>query len=105
VSYSLPRCPQVQCLTALCRHAGVFIWVDLRCYLDGSSAGGSASSEAEVKLFKRLLGVGVIISQGSSFGTEELGWYRISFAVEEQALNVGLQRLGACLDSIKNDGW
>jgi hypothetical protein len=63
------------------------------------------SSEAEVKLFKRLLGVGVVISQGSSFGTEELGWYRISFAVEEQALNVGLQRLGACLDSIKNDGW
>ncbi|KAI2487141.1 Aspartate/tyrosine/aromatic aminotransferase [Pyrenophora tritici-repentis] len=81
-------------------HAGVFLWVDLRRYLPGNSAPEPATSavdanhDGEIRLFKRLLKAGVVVSQGSSFGTEELGWYRISFAVEDQALNVGLQRLG-----------
>ncbi|KAF1953531.1 putative aminotransferase class I and II family protein [Byssothecium circinans] len=92
-------------------YAGVFVWVDLRRYLHGNSAPEPATSAVDVnhdqgvKLFNRFLRAGVVVSQGSSFGTEELGWYRISFAVEEQALNVGLQRLGACLKSIENDGW
>ncbi|KAH7087018.1 putative acc synthase [Paraphoma chrysanthemicola] len=91
-------------------HAGVFIWVDLRRYLRGNSALDPASSPVDVNhdqeatLFQHFIRAGVVISQGSSFGTEELGWYRISFAVEEQALNVGLQRLGTCLESIENDG-
>ncbi|KAF2683380.1 PLP-dependent transferase [Lentithecium fluviatile CBS 122367] len=81
-------------------HAGVFVWVDLRRYLHGNSAPEPATSavnvnhDQEVKLFKRFLRAGVV-----------LGWYRISFAVEEQALNLGLQRLGTCLKSIENDGW
>ncbi|CCT61193.1 hypothetical protein IAQ61_004988 [Plenodomus lingam] len=92
-------------------HAGVFVWVDLRRYLHGNLATEQPNSavdvhhDQEVKLFKRLLQAGVVISQGSNFGTEELGWYRISFAVEEQALNVGLQRLWTCLKSIETDGW
>ncbi|OAG01875.1 putative acc synthase [Paraphaeosphaeria sporulosa] len=92
-------------------HAGVFVWVDLRRYLRGNSAPRPAISAAginhdqEVELFKRFLGAGVVVSQGSSFGTEELGWYRISFAMDEQALNLGLQRLGNCLKSIENNGW
>jgi bifunctional pyridoxal-dependent enzyme with beta-cystathionase and maltose regulon repressor activities len=58
-----------------------------------------------VKLFMRFLEAGVVISQGTNYGTEELGWYRVSFAVEEQALNVGLQRLGTCLKTIGDNGW
>lgn len=54
-----------------------------------------------MKLFKRCFASGVVISLGSSFSTEELGWFRVSFAVEEQALHVGLQRLIQCLESIK----
>jgi bifunctional pyridoxal-dependent enzyme with beta-cystathionase and maltose regulon repressor activities len=61
--------------------------------------------DQEAKLFQRFPRAGVVVSQGSGFGTEELGWYRMSFAVEEQALIVGLQRLGTCLKSVENDGW
>jgi bifunctional pyridoxal-dependent enzyme with beta-cystathionase and maltose regulon repressor activities len=105
VSHILPERIRVLLLITTCRHAGVFVWVDLRQYLDENSTPTDLTLDSEVKLFKRLLGAGVVISQGSSFGTEELGWYRISFAVEEDALNMGLKRLGMCLHSIKNDGW
>lgn len=56
--------------------------------------------DREMELFKRCLASGVAISLGSSFSTEELGWFRISFAVEEQALYAGLQRLLQCLECI-----
>ncbi|KAH7384625.1 putative acc synthase [Pyrenochaeta sp. MPI-SDFR-AT-0127] len=99
-------------------HAGVFIWVDLRRYLHGESSHDAAPDHAELvpsmvdthrdremKLFKRCLAAGVGIALGSGFSTEELGWFRISFAVEEQALIIGLQRLIKCLESIEANGW
>ncbi|KAI0976131.1 putative acc synthase [Xylaria arbuscula] len=55
----------------------------------------------ETELFKRCLERGVGISPGSSFCTEELGWLRICFAVEKQALYVGSQRLLECLKAIE----
>jgi bifunctional pyridoxal-dependent enzyme with beta-cystathionase and maltose regulon repressor activities len=60
--------------------------------------------EQEGRLFKRFIEAGVVISQGSSFGAEDIGWYRISFAVDEEALNVGLQRLGTVLEAIEKEG-
>lgn len=48
---------------------------------------------------------GVGISSGTAFSTEELGWFRVSFAVEKDALHVGLERLLKCLNEIKADGW
>ncbi|KAI5920330.1 putative acc synthase [Camillea tinctor] len=101
-------------------HAGVFVWVDLRRYLHGKSVQPATSNcslhklssfktdiyrDREMKLFKRCLASGVGISLGSSFSTEELGWFRISFAVEEEALHIGLQRLIRCLECIEADGW
>ncbi|CAI6227106.1 unnamed protein product [Periconia digitata] len=99
-------------------NAGVFIWVDLRQYLpeasveelpSGSQEGAPPPADAkqtrETRLFKRLMGERVIISNGSSFATEELGWFRISFAVEEKALITGIERLARCLQHIKARGW
>lgn len=60
--------------------------------------------DREMKLLRRFLAAGVAITLGSSFSTEELGWFRISFAVEEQALNAGLQRLIQCLEFIQAGG-
>ncbi|EPE28208.1 PLP-dependent transferase [Glarea lozoyensis ATCC 20868] len=95
-------------------NAGVFIWVDLRRYLYSEPGQNRAPNEAdqassmldkyrdgELKLFNRFLEAGVGIARGSSFSTEELGWFRVSFAIEEQALNLGLQRMVACLVSIQ----
>lgn len=105
-------------------NAGVFVWVDLRRYLcsaltqgetahkyGGLSARHLSSSdlalfrEREMSLFNRCIVGGVGISLGSSFATEELGWFRISFNVEECALRVALERLLVCLKAIEIDGW
>ncbi|KAI0479733.1 putative acc synthase [Xylaria cf. heliscus] len=97
-------------------NAGTFLWIDLRRYLQNSDkqeAGPNLSSSRspllnvesyrhrETELFKRCLERGVGISPGSSFYTEELGWFRICFAVEKQALHLGLQRLLECLKVIE----
>lgn len=58
-----------------------------------------------MKLFKCFIASGVGVSPGSGFSTEDLGWFRVSFAVEEQYLRVGLQRLIQCLRDIEADGW
>ncbi|PHH75742.1 hypothetical protein CDD82_4308 [Ophiocordyceps australis] len=93
-------------------YAGVFVWVDLRRYLYGESFGTVNSPETtssttnihqdrEMMFFKYCLASGIAISPGSSFSTEELGWFRLSFAVEEQALHIGLERLLQCLERFK----
>ncbi|GAW26424.1 putative PLP-dependent transferase [Rosellinia necatrix] len=98
-------------------NAGVFVWVDLRRYLhsevsrnagsDLSLAQASPSQnqemlrEQEMRLFQNCLAGGVGISLGSSFSSEEIGWFRISFTVEERALHVGLQRLLTCLQAME----
>lgn len=33
-----------------------------------------------------------MISKGTSYPTEELGWFRIVFTVDEDCLRIGLQR-------------
>ncbi|KAI2463100.1 putative acc synthase [Annulohypoxylon bovei var. microspora] len=101
-------------------NAGTFIWVDLRHYLYGQDRPESVldssiirlspsdlemCQDRETKLFKRCLECGVGISPGSSFSTEQLGWFRISFTVEKQTLQVGLQRLLKCLQGIAVEGW
>ncbi|KAI8958036.1 hypothetical protein F5Y11DRAFT_363059 [Daldinia sp. FL1419] len=80
-------------------NAGVFIWVNLRCYLysgllqDGnpnlliaslSSSDLETYRDRERRLFRRCFENGVVISLGSGFSTEKLGWFRISFNVEKQ---------------------
>lgn len=61
--------------------------------------------DREKKLSKRCIVGGVGISAGSSYFTEELGWFRITFTVEKEALLVGLKRMLKCLQEIKANGW
>ncbi|TRX91993.1 hypothetical protein FHL15_007090 [Xylaria flabelliformis] len=99
-------------------NAGLFVWVDLRRYLyhkpqenkgsdqpstEASSSGAQLHRDRESDLLKRCLDNGVMISSGSSYSSEELGWFRISFTVEKQALHVGLQRLLKCLQAIETE--
>ncbi|KAI1145103.1 putative acc synthase [Nemania diffusa] len=101
-------------------NAGTFVWVDLRHYLysQGRTKEGvdlainklspsefKVYQDRETQLFNRCLEFGVWISLGSSFSTEQLGWFRISFTVENQALQTGLQRLLRCLQVIAVEGW
>ncbi|KAI2602061.1 putative aminotransferase class I and II family protein [Hypoxylon sp. NC1633] len=101
-------------------NAGVFIWVDLGHYISGgywengapdlsvrklSAPGLQVYQDRERKLLKRCLEYGIGISPGSNFSTEQLGWFRISFTVEKQALDLGLRRLLECLKEIEADGW
>ncbi|KAI0198510.1 putative acc synthase [Astrocystis sublimbata] len=99
-------------------NAGTFLWIDLRRYLKVSGKQEAVSNlsdsrsplsdlesyrQREMELFKRCLERGVGISTGSSFCTEELGWFRICFAVEKSALYVGLQRLLGCLEGFETN--
>ncbi|KAJ8130028.1 hypothetical protein O1611_g3606 [Lasiodiplodia mahajangana] len=101
-------------------NAGTFLWIDLRRYLQNSGKQETGSNlstlrsplsnlesyqHRETELFKGCFERGVIISTGSSFCTEELGWFRICFAVEKQALSTGLQRLLECLKVIETSNW
>ncbi len=99
------------------RNAGCFIWVDLRHYLHNSRTPIALSTPRltpsevdtyrayEAKLFKGCIEGGIGISPGTGFSTEELGWFRISFAVEKEALYTGLGRLKDCLQAIDAHGW
>lgn len=98
----------------------MFIWVDLRRYLCGryptdgaldlrlarlSPSDAAMYRDREARLARRCVEGGVLISLGSSFSTEELGWFRISFTVERQALEIGLKRLLKLLKAIEAEGW
>ncbi|KAI0173471.1 putative acc synthase [Hypoxylon sp. FL1284] len=100
-------------------NAGVFVWVDLRRYIFGgyrqdgapdlslrklSASDLQVYQDRERKLHKRCFESGVGISPGSNYSSEQLGWFRISFTVEKQALDLGLQRLLGCLQEIEADG-
>jgi bifunctional pyridoxal-dependent enzyme with beta-cystathionase and maltose regulon repressor activities len=61
--------------------------------------------DREKNFSTRCLEAGLGIALGSSFATEELGWFRISFAVEEQALNAGLYRLIQCLEAMDAEDY
>lgn len=85
-------------------NAGVFIWIDLRDWFRGQHPCGddngllvSASDNSIYRAMESSLGriwwdQGVMISKGTSYMTEELGWFRIVFTVDEDCLKAGLDR-------------
>lgn len=95
-------------------NAALFVWVDLRKWLLGDSKDVSSllmsSAHAEQLKAKQDLMYqawhkkGVMIAKGSAFLTEELGWFRIVFTAEEEALRIGLQRFVDVLQEMKGDG-
>ncbi|RMZ80451.1 hypothetical protein DV737_g2978, partial [Chaetothyriales sp. CBS 132003] len=83
-------------VTGLLRQRGIayspasttcFLWVDLRPYLREDSM------DAEVELNWKMARAGVWIGSGGSFGAEQHGWYRITFATPRHELAMGMQRL------------
>jgi bifunctional pyridoxal-dependent enzyme with beta-cystathionase and maltose regulon repressor activities len=83
----------------------MFIWIDLRRYLRGTDEVAALANhrltpqeaekyqQREQEMGNRFFANGVFIAMGTNFATEELGWFRLSFTVPRQALEVGLQRM------------
>lgn len=105
-------------------YAGVFIWIDLRCFLlddptiHNSPIDTSAYEDLKVtsphstkylareaKLANLAIDHKVLIARGSIYSTEEYGWFRITFTMEREALMEGLKRLWEVLEVIRVEGW
>ncbi|GAW27425.1 putative PLP-dependent transferase [Rosellinia necatrix] len=95
-------------------NAGVFAWVNLQRYLYNKPSSPIPTlphsddgfyRDREMKLWNRLLAAGVGLGLGTWYSSEEPGWFRISFAVEIKALQIGLERLATTLREIEAEGW
>lgn len=95
----------------------MFIWVDLRKYMIGEGEVANLSvhhltpqdneeyRRREGEIGARFFANGVGIAMGSNFCTEELGWFRLTFSVSREALEIGLQRMWKVLQATKQAGW
>lgn len=93
------------------RHAGVYIWVDLRPYfvssierkrqdyssLRATSACSEIHEQREAEIVDICLQNGVMIAPGSSYRAEEYGWFRITFTCPKAPLQEGLHRFWTSL--------
>ncbi|KAJ1958175.1 hypothetical protein IWQ62_004943, partial [Dispira parvispora] len=72
--------------------AGHFMWVDLRPFCQLAPAEPRATLASEQVTFENLLDSGVYIATGLAFHSTEPGWFRLSFAVPQPELDLGLAR-------------
>ncbi|KAL2164912.1 hypothetical protein VTH06DRAFT_208 [Thermothelomyces fergusii] len=98
-------------------NAGMFIWLDLRMYLLGTKRMESLSlhpltAEEKEECKRRELEMGeqfyankVAIALGTNFFAEEPGWFRLTFTVSRDALEIGLRRMLQTLQKIEQSGW
>jgi len=95
-------------------NAGMFIWIDLRRYIRGTAEisalrrGGPDSNvfeEREALLDEICQKNGVSITRGSSFLTEEWGWFRLTFTLPDATLMIGIDRLIKSLAEVDQLGW
>ncbi|XP_047327878.1 1-aminocyclopropane-1-carboxylate synthase-like [Impatiens glandulifera] len=70
-------------------NAGLFLWMDLRGFLDEQSV------EAEAKLWRVIINqVKLNVSPGSSFHCSEPGWFRVCIAnMDDETVNASLTRI------------
>ncbi|KAK3666140.1 hypothetical protein LTR22_003146 [Elasticomyces elasticus] len=101
-------------------NAGIFLWVYLG---QGTASSGTPDSavrksgreqadvasvtlEAEhaydLLLTDTCLKNGVMIGRGSRFLSEEAGWFRITFSADEEALRIGLDRIGQSISELSS---
>ncbi|CAK9786745.1 PLP-dependent transferase [Cutaneotrichosporon oleaginosum] len=73
-------------------NAGNFVWVDI-----GGRLGFRDAME-EKRVFQRLLDGGVYVAPGTAYHNSEAGWFRITFSVARDNLNVGLGKIERLLD-------
>jgi 1-aminocyclopropane-1-carboxylate synthase len=64
-----------------------FLWINLRFFLN------DLSQDSELNLFSHLMNNGVYIVPGIAFHSEEIGWFRLMFAVPLDYLELALERL------------
>lgn len=78
-------------------HAGLFVFARL--------AKGCRCWEEEAMIVERLKENGVLVSPGRTYHglEEEKGWIRITFAVPEDTLREGLERVQRCLRDSRVD--
>jgi DNA-binding transcriptional MocR family regulator len=74
-------------------YAGIFVWAKL------SSKVNSWDQEAE--LANVLAEKQVAVSAGKSYAAVEPGWYRLSFAIKPEQLELGLERLAQGIDEFE----
>jgi DNA-binding transcriptional MocR family regulator len=71
-------------------NAGFFIWADLSAFL--ANEPGDSWVEKERSLNDRLFNGGVHLATSEAFSGEDSGWFRISFSVTKDLLELGLKR-------------
>jgi DNA-binding transcriptional MocR family regulator len=71
-------------------NAGFFIWVDLSAYLEAMP--GRTKVEKERTMNGKLLDAGVHLATSEAFYGEDYGWFRITFTVAKDTLELGLKR-------------
>lgn len=107
-------------INMLRRNAAQYMWVDMRKYMVARGEEYLAIDRAafsarptpteprfkdrEGKIIATCFKNGVMIGQGSSFFTEELGWFRVTFTVPREALTEGLDRLLRSLEEAQ-ESW
>ena len=111
-------------------NAGFFLWVDFRGLLgedihvgDGDDVVDAGDEVEDVALdrpsqvyrtsrkakdrddwfFEKLGKAKVYVASGNAFFSEEHGWYRLSFSVPRDVLEVGLERLGRALEEVRKE--
>lgn len=73
-------------------NAGNFVWVDIGKRL------GCRDAKEEKRIFQRLLDGGVYVAPGTAYHNPEAGWFRITFSVARDNLDVGLGKIERLLD-------
>eukprot|EP00112_Aurelia_sp_Birch-Aquarium-sp1_P009766 Seg212.9 transcript_id=Seg212.9/GoldUCD/mRNA.D3Y31 product="putative inactive 1-aminocyclopropane-1-carboxylate synthase-like protein 2" protein_id=Seg212.9/GoldUCD/D3Y31 len=75
--------------------AGLFVWIDLRKYVE------PLSKEGELDLMDKFLDNGIYITPGVAFHAPEYGWFRIIFSRNEHDIKVGVTRIIEVLQKIR----
>ncbi|KPV74217.1 uncharacterized protein RHOBADRAFT_54068 [Rhodotorula graminis WP1] len=84
-------------------HAGHFVWVDLRAWLEGGGSEGPSELEKEATLARMLWSHGVNLGRGSAYGGTP-GWFRLTFTVRTDFFEAGLERLSRALEGRARKG-
>nr|XP_036284160.1 probable inactive 1-aminocyclopropane-1-carboxylate synthase-like protein 2 [Pipistrellus kuhlii] len=77
------------------RDSGLYIWINLKEYLD------PCTFEEEQQLYRRFLDHKLLLAPGKAYKCKEPGWFRITFADKLQRLEVAMNRFSQALSEQK----
>ncbi|CAI7602519.1 unnamed protein product [Penicillium glandicola] len=78
-------------ITYVPAYAGMFVWARLLV---------TQSWDEEMELQRAIAVRGVAVSAGRDYASEEPGWYRLSFGLEEEELKAALEKLGMAIGMV-----